>query len=325
MPVLSVIIPVYNTGAFLPKCLDSVLHQTLTDLEVLCVDNNSTDNSLEILRRYARQDSRVRVLQQPVQGQSAARNMGLDYATGQYIGFVDSDDAIDLRYYETLYRAARETQADVVCTGLQEVVPGKAIAPIRYCPPVLCADWDTRWQAGSTAWSKIYSRQFIEGHSLRFPTGLIWEDVLWVLQTLFWADRLAIMQGNGYLYTINPQGTVGLSATKNRAKTLHDIQTVFSLSKAFISQYVKSRHQQAKMLDFAIDKLFIPSVVEDAPSLLQQISAWTRWKWKRRLLLAPNLFCFVERIEFHQQYYYVLRLLGFKIRLWKCKQLPLQF
>ena len=325
MPVLSVIIPVYNTGAFLPKCLDSVLHQTLTDLEVLCVDNNSTDNSLEILRRYARQDSRVRVLQQPVQGQSAARNMGLDYATGQYIGFVDSDDAIDLRYYETLYRAARETQADVVCTGLQEVVPGKAIAPIRYCPPVLCADWDTRWQAGSTAWSKIYSRQFIEGHSLRFPTGLIWEDVLWVLQTLFWADRLAIMQGNGYLYTINPQGTVGLSATKNRAKTLHDIQTVFSLSKAFISQYAKSRHQQAKMLDFAIDKLFIPSVVEDAPSLLQQISAWTRWKWKRRLLLAPNLFCFVEQIEFHQQYYYVLRLLGFKIRLWKCTHLPLQF
>lgn len=325
MPVLSVIIPVYNTGTFLPRCLDSVLHQTLTDLEVLCVDSNSTDNSLEILRRYARQDSRVRVLQQPVQGQSAARNMGLDYATGQYIGFVDSDDAIDPRYYETLYRAARETQADVVCTGLQEVVPGKAIAPIRYCPPVLCADWDTRWQAGSTAWSKIYSRQFIEGHSLRFPTGLIWEDVLWVLQTLFWADRLAIMQGNGYLYTINPQGTVGLSATKNRAKTLHDIQTVFSLSKAFISQYVKSRHQQKKMLDFAIDKLFISSVVEDDPSLLQQISAWTRWKRKRRLLLAPNLFCFVEQIEFHQQYYYVLRLLGFKIRLWKCKQLPLRF
>lgn len=325
MPLLSIIVPVYNASAFLPQCLDSILQQTFSDWEALCVDNNSTDNSLEILCQYARKDSRFRILQQPLQGQSAARNMGLDHATGQYIGFVDSDDALDPRYYETLLRAAQETQADVVCTGCQEMAPGQPLQPVEYGPAFVCTSWDMRWRANSSAWAKLYIRNFIEQHALRFPNGLTWEDVLWVLQTLYKANQVGIIPGNGYFYRLNSQGTTALAATRNRAKTLHDVQMIFQLSQDFIARNEPCPRKRAMLNEFVVFKLFFPSVIHDDPSLLRKISTWTRWKYKRSLLLVRFPICFLEQREYNRQYYYVWRLFGLKIRLWESKHPPLNF
>ena len=93
---LSLIVPVYNTRAYLEKCMESLLNQTWTDLEILCVNDGSTDYSGEILDKFARRDSRVQVISQENRGLSAARNAGLRRATGEYVCFVDSDDVLEL-------------------------------------------------------------------------------------------------------------------------------------------------------------------------------------------------------------------------------------
>ena len=118
MPKVSVIIPVYNVEEYLRECLDSVVNQTLKDIEIICVNDGSTDNSLAILEEYAAKDERLRVFTQENQGQSVARNLAMEKARGEYIGFVDSDDWIDLDFYEKLYRAAVKAQADIACANI---------------------------------------------------------------------------------------------------------------------------------------------------------------------------------------------------------------
>ncbi len=117
MAVLSVIVPVYNTEKYLPRCLESILGQSLQDMEILCVDDGSTDASPAILERYARKDPRVHVIRKENGGLVSARKAGVKAAKGRYIGYVDSDDWIERDMYEKLCGYASETQADMVSSG----------------------------------------------------------------------------------------------------------------------------------------------------------------------------------------------------------------
>ena len=116
-PDISVIIPVYNVEQYLKRCLDSILSNTYKNLEVICVDDGSTDNSLKILEFFAQKDPRVRILQQNRKGPSAARNKGLDMAKGKYISFVDSDDFISFNAYEILMLVAEQYNLDITIFG----------------------------------------------------------------------------------------------------------------------------------------------------------------------------------------------------------------
>ena len=119
MPKVSVIIPVNNTEKYITKCLDSVINQTLKDIEIICVNDSSTDNSLSILKEYAKKDNRLKLIDLPQnQGAGDAKNAGLKLVQGEYLGFVDSDDYIDLNYYEELYNKAKENDADIVKSKL---------------------------------------------------------------------------------------------------------------------------------------------------------------------------------------------------------------
>ena len=108
---VSVIIPVFNTEKYISKCLSSLVNQTLDDIEIICVNDGSTDNSLEIIEKIANNDARIKIINQEHKKQGAARNAGLKIAEGEYIGFVDSDDWIDLNYYEMLYNTAKKYDA----------------------------------------------------------------------------------------------------------------------------------------------------------------------------------------------------------------------
>ncbi|MDR2066733.1 MAG: glycosyltransferase family 2 protein [Endomicrobium sp.] len=111
---VSVIIPVYNTEEYLKQCLDSVCNQTLKDIEIICINDGSSDGSLSILKEYASKDKRIIVISQDNQGAGAARNVGLEVAKGKYVAFVDSDDWVELNMLEKLYPKAEETSADIV-------------------------------------------------------------------------------------------------------------------------------------------------------------------------------------------------------------------
>ena len=115
-PLVSIIVPVYQVKNYVGECVESLLRQTYTNLEILLVDDGSTDGSGAICDEYARGDNRIRVIHQENQGLSSARNTGLDQAKGEYVAFVDSDDAVRLDYIETLYDLADRYQADIaVC------------------------------------------------------------------------------------------------------------------------------------------------------------------------------------------------------------------
>ena len=114
LPKISVIIPVYNTAKFLRQCLDSVVTQTLHDIEIICIDDGSTDASLDILNEYAENDSRITILTQQNKGAGAARNAGMRAAHGEYIHFLDSDDMISPGAYKVLYETASAEKLDVL-------------------------------------------------------------------------------------------------------------------------------------------------------------------------------------------------------------------
>ena len=114
MPKVSVIIPVYNVEKYLSECLDSVVNQTLKDIEIICVNDGSPDGSAAILEEYAQKDNRIKVITQENRGLSEARNSGLKIASGEYIAFLDSDDYIDLKFFEQLYKRGIESNSDVV-------------------------------------------------------------------------------------------------------------------------------------------------------------------------------------------------------------------
>ena len=111
---ISVIVPVYNTEKFLRRCLDSLINQTFKDLEIICVNDGSADGSGDILKEY----SGIRVINQENRGLSGARNTGIQAARGRFIGFVDSDDWVDLDFFEKLYEAAVKNNADIACASI---------------------------------------------------------------------------------------------------------------------------------------------------------------------------------------------------------------
>ena len=114
---VSIIVPVYNVELYLRECLDSIINQTLKDIEIICVDDCSTDNSYIILDEYSKKDSRIKLLKHNVnKGLGPARNTGINVAQGEYIGFIDSDDYISLDYFENLYNTAKKYNSDIVST-----------------------------------------------------------------------------------------------------------------------------------------------------------------------------------------------------------------
>lgn len=117
-PKVSIIIPVYNTEKYLSRCLNSLVKQTLHDIEIICINDGSEDNSLSILENYASSDERIVLIDQKNQGQSVARNRGIEIARGKYIGFVDSDDWVDDNYFEKLYCAAENNNCDIAVAGI---------------------------------------------------------------------------------------------------------------------------------------------------------------------------------------------------------------
>ena len=114
---VSILVPVYNTSEYLRKCLDTLVGQTLKEIEIICVNDGSTDNSLEILEQYAARDARVVIVNKPNGGLPSARNAGIDNAKGEYLGFVDSDDYVELNMFERLYNTAKKKNSEVVVCG----------------------------------------------------------------------------------------------------------------------------------------------------------------------------------------------------------------
>lgn len=199
MPKVSIIVPIYNAEAFLPMCITSLTHQTHEALEIILVNDGSTDHSLAIAKQFADSDARIVILSQDNQGQSAARNKGLEIATGEYIMFVDADDYIDSDYIDRHRSAIGD--ADYVQSGYRRVSSENEILDERLPRH--------RFQFTSPC-MRLYRASFIREHQLTFPIGMIYEDVIFSLNLWGCRPRCQSMDYCGYNYTFNPSSTTSV-------------------------------------------------------------------------------------------------------------------
>ena len=174
MVKVSIIVPVYNVDQYLPRCLESLLGQKLREIEIIAVNDGSTDRSGEILTKYAKVDRRLIVLSQENGGLSSARNAGLSIAKGKYIGFVDSDDYVEKNMFQLLFQAAEESKCDFAECDLFHDVDGACYVEHGVA---LYNSGEMLMMGRSVVWNKIYLRDWLTETGVTFQNGLIYEDV----------------------------------------------------------------------------------------------------------------------------------------------------
>ena len=227
MAKVSVIIPVYNTEKYLSQCLDSVINQSLEDIEIICVNDGSTDRSLEILQQYELSDERVSVYSQPNSYAGIARNTGMKHASGEYLFFLDSDDYITSDALEKMYCQAEADLADIcVCggknyfddTGKEMLYDG--LLDMKLVPSEIPFNIDT-WPkyilnfTNIGVWNKLYKREFIIQKDLQFPKLKRGEDVSFVIISLCLAERITVV--NDFLVVYRAFRTDGLVSTIDKS------------------------------------------------------------------------------------------------------------
>lgn len=207
-PKISVIIPCYNTAKYLEKCLKSLINQTLKEIEIICINDGSTDNSLKILKKYTILDNRIKILTQDNQGQSVARNKGIDIATGEYIGFVDSDDWIDLNFYEELYKTAKKTNSDIIMCNFACIKNGKIKTnSVKHNKIYTNFKDKVNILSNGACWNKIFRTELIKTNKIYFPTNIFYEDNLFLIEAIYYSKNLTTINKTKYYYCIHDKST----------------------------------------------------------------------------------------------------------------------
>lgn len=205
MPEISIIIPVYNTGAYLHKCVDSILGQTFPDFELFLVDDGSTDESPRICDAYGQKDPRVRVIHQKNQGQSVARNNAIAQMQGQWVMFCDSDDWIHPGTLEILYRVAKEHDVKISIAGYENTTGADPVVTEDMLDVAIRTPKDFYMQEFINATlpvMKLIHRDALG--DLRFPVGKYIDDEYIIYRILFTQEKLAVMPAPLYAYFVNP-------------------------------------------------------------------------------------------------------------------------
>ena len=218
--MLSVIIPVYNVEDYLNECLDSVINQTLEDIEIICIDDGSTDNSPDILKEYSKKDKRIKIIIKENGGQATARNLGIKEAQGEYIAFVDSDDFIEPTMFEKLYTKAKDNNLDIAMCKIatydnqteeiKDNVWYYMLGVFRDFEKDIFNHKDTKeftCHIAVTPYNKIYKTTLLKENNILFPEGLIFEDEKFFYDTYLRAKRVSIVDEFLYYYRINRKGS----------------------------------------------------------------------------------------------------------------------
>ena len=211
MVKVSVVVPVYNVEDYIRDCLDSIVNQTLKDIEIICVNDGSPDNSLEILREYEAKDDRITVIDQENGGHAVATNRGIELAKGECLFCMDSDDVLELTALEHSYDRLKERDVDFVMFKAINYVDAEdryyetEVYSMQKIYRKVGSDvfnykdiGDLMFQASVTPWSKLYKRDFINRENIRFPEGLIFEDNVFFYKALLTAKRICFL--NEFLF-----------------------------------------------------------------------------------------------------------------------------
>ncbi len=217
--LVSIVVPVYNVEKYLKKCLNSIQKQTYKNLQIILVDDGSTDNSGKICDEYAKGDKRIEVIHKKNGGLSSARNAGIDKCSGEYIALVDSDDYIQKNMIGSLCRCCQKYAADIGCTNKVRVKSNGKKAPDFTSKEEQCL---TNKEAlrlmlvsyDPSAWDKIYRRELFDG--IRFPEGKLYEDIATIPKLILKAKKVCYDGKVGYYYMQNDDSIVHKDFTRNK-------------------------------------------------------------------------------------------------------------
>lgn len=218
-PKMSVIVPVFNSEKYIAKCLLSLINQTEKEIEIIVVNDGSEDDTIKVASIFAEHDSRIVIINQEHKLQGAARNYGMMHARGEYIGFVDSDDWVDLDYFEKLYIAAKKYNSDLSLATNVRTGNGKTKKRLNITKEEFITDRQGKmdvchqWKDGCPT-NKIYKTEFLKKNNILYPEGVYCEDKLFTAKALFYANGIATVPNIYYYYFRNPNSTVN-----NKIKT----------------------------------------------------------------------------------------------------------
>ena len=289
-PLVSVIVPIYNVAAYLPRCLDSILAQTYTNLEIILVDDGSTDDCPQICDEYAAKDNRIRVIHQKNKGLPGARNTGIDNMQGEFFAFVDADDWIEKTCYQQLVEQQQQTQADMVSCAFYYATDTQkekrlfptmaklgALTPTEFLLLIL-------QQKNFSVWNKLFRRSWIG--TARFDTRYtISEDRFFVFQLAKKGGRVAQVNTPLYFYYQRPQSMM-------RSGSSHAWYLAFKLAEDLYNRFQSTSSQplQKELLDYllAFDSAFCMAALLDEQTNTDNV-AHARAILKKHRCQIPNV------------------------------------
>ena len=265
MPKVSIIIPVYNVEKYLARCLDSLLNQTLKDIEIILVDDSSQDASLSICNEYAEKDARIKVIHKTNEGAGKARNAALEIATGECIGFVDSDDYVTPDMFETLCKKAEEYKSDLVMSGVR-FVDGNMFSKEGEVTTKLYFGEDTHFETkedlkklemgiigatpddeddskyGMSIWKNLFRHEIIKQNNLKFESEreMLSEDALFMVDYISCISKATGINQAFYFYCRN-EASISKSYKKDRF--LHSLVFVREVEKRFNKDISPEKYQ----------------------------------------------------------------------------------
>lgn len=244
MELVSIIVPVYNVEHYLTDCILSLLNQSYNNIEIILVDDGSSDSSGEICDQFEEKDARIKVIHKENAGLGYARNSGLDIAQGEYVTFIDSDDMADKNLVENLMRAAHDNRADTCIGGFKRITEnGQITFQERYQSKVykglevyqklfarmLGSDIDKRDAIRMSVWNVLYSMKIISENNIRFPSErvLISEDIIWDSEYYRYSRCAVIIESTAYNYRVTP-GSLTQKYKPNKFEMICDLYNVLS-------------------------------------------------------------------------------------------------
>lgn len=249
MKLLSIIVPVYNVKSYLKKCVESIINQTYTNLQIILVDDGSTDGSQTICDELAKKDSRIVVFHKENGGSSTARNTGLDHAAGEYIAFVDSDDWLEPNMYQDLITQIEEHNADMAVSSFYECKENEknAIGDSKNVKVLNTEEiFSNKNQLRFLVWNKIFRKAFVE--NLRFVPGQVYEDFHFCRQAFLQTKKLVYLDSPLYNYRISRPGNTNSSFKPGR-------MCIFGEFDALINDLAELHYDKARvaMIIYALE------------------------------------------------------------------------
>lgn len=314
-PLVSIIIPVYNVEAYLEKCLQSVVTQTYTNIEILLVNDGSTDRSPAVCRAFAARDTRIRVLNRENGGLSSARNAGLEVANGEYVCFIDSDDWVETDYVATLWEVLEKYGADIAVVGFMEERDGGSRSVYR-SEGIRVWDMPTAYrklfrnkELRSFVCGKLFKRDFFR--TVRFPVGKVFEDIAVMGMLVAQAKRVAVSHVPKYHYLIR-KGSI--TQTRSMENEWCGMQALYDQAALGISLGVFKKYPPCFLrwcIRF-IDRMIVMDGEEGIPRYMREAMQYVRlyegrslgeiglkgWGCKWLILKHPDFYCrWIRRIK----------------------------